>query len=116
MRSEDRDQSSADTTASESDLPAVLTPEEAFGFLRVKRSAGYAAAARGEIPTFRVGRKLRVPRDRLIEMVNGPGKSVDAAETEALRDDASDFVLPNRLGNTPRRQRVAQPNDKRARD
>jgi hypothetical protein len=49
----------------QADEPAALTmsvPEAARRYYAIKsKSAAYAAAARGEIPTIRVGGKLRVP-------------------------------------------------------
>lgn len=48
---------------------ATLTIEQAAKELGVSRQAGYGAAARGEIPTIRIGRRLLVPRaafDRLL--------------------------------------------------
>lgn len=41
---------------------ATLTIEQAAQELGVSRQAGYGAAARGEIPTIRIGRRLLVPR------------------------------------------------------
>lgn len=49
--------------------PLVLTVEEAGAMLRIGRSAAYDAARRGEIPTIRLGRSLRVPRSRLAELL-----------------------------------------------
>ncbi len=47
----------------------VLTIEEAAKVLRIGRSAAYDAARRGELPTIRIGRILRVPRCRLEAML-----------------------------------------------
>ena len=59
-----------------SELPAILTLEETAAFLRIGRSAAYEGARRYEatggavgIPVIRVGRLLRVPRDRLVAML-----------------------------------------------
>jgi excisionase family DNA binding protein len=53
------------------DSPKTLTvPEAGARYFNLKRNASYAAAARGEIPTIRIGRALRVPivaLDRLLE-------------------------------------------------
>lgn len=53
------------------EMPDLLTVEEAATVLRIGRSAAYAAARRGELPTIRVGRILRVPRHRLEAMLDG---------------------------------------------
>lgn len=59
---------------------AVSVPE-AGRMLGLGRDAAYLAAKRGEIPTYRVGRRLLVPLDRLRAVLNG--------EPEASRDDAA---------------------------
>ena len=51
----------------------TLTVEEAGEWLGIGRSAAYAAAKRGEIPTIRIGRRLVVPRDALERMLAGEG-------------------------------------------
>lgn len=61
------------------DLPAVLTVEEAAAVLRVGRTAGYEAVRRGEIPTIKIGRSLRVPRARLLALLGEPVATEDDA-------------------------------------
>lgn len=51
------------------DLPDVMTVEEAARFLRLARSTAYDAVHRGEIPTFRVGRRIRVSKLALETML-----------------------------------------------
>ena len=51
------------------DMPAVLTVEEAAAVLRIGRTSAYDAARRGDLPTVRVGRQLRVPRLALERML-----------------------------------------------
>lgn len=41
---------------------AVLTVDEVAGELRIGRRQAYAAIERGEIPSIRIGRTIRVPR------------------------------------------------------
>lgn len=48
------------------DLPEVLTIDETARFLRISRGLAFTAAGRGEIPAVRVGRRLLVPRTRLL--------------------------------------------------
>lgn len=43
----------------------LLTVEEAARLLRISRGKAYALAASGELPTVRMGRSVRVRRDRL---------------------------------------------------
>lgn len=43
--------------------PVTMTvPEAGRHYFGLSRGASYAAAARGDIPTIRIGRLLRVPR------------------------------------------------------
>ena len=48
----------------------VLDVPEAGAKLGLGRSASYAAAKRGDIPTIKIGRLLRVPVRALEEMLN----------------------------------------------
>lgn len=54
-------------------VPRCTTVPKAGKALGLGRNAAYAAAARGEIPTIRIGRRLLVPidelRDRLRNLV-----------------------------------------------
>jgi excisionase family DNA binding protein len=49
--------------------PRVYTVEETARLLRIGRSAAYEAVRRGQIPALRLGRKLRVPRTALEQML-----------------------------------------------
>ena len=55
-----------------SDKPKTLSVPEAG---RDSRNASYAAAARGEIPTIRIGKLLRVPVRALEQMLESPRKT-----------------------------------------
>ena len=48
---------------------------EAARLLGIGRDAAYAAAARGEIPTLRLGRRLVVPLAQLESLLGGGDKS-----------------------------------------
>lgn len=66
--------------------PLVLTVEEAAEALRIGRTAAYEAARRGDLPTVRIGRSLRVPRhqlEALLGLENGPGDESRAASIGA---------------------------------
>jgi excisionase family DNA binding protein len=52
-------------------LPAVLTVEEAAQVLRIGRGAAYEGVRAGEIPAVRIGRTIRVPRSRLLALIDG---------------------------------------------
>jgi excisionase family DNA binding protein len=47
----------------------TLTVEEAARSLGVSRAHAYELAARGEIPTLRLGRRILVPREALVRMM-----------------------------------------------
>jgi excisionase family DNA binding protein len=66
------------------DLAGRLTCSvpEAGQLLGIGRDAAYAAAARGEIPTLRLGRSLRVPVPKLLELLGvTPENSAGPAPT-----------------------------------
>ena len=53
----------------------VMSVPEAGRILRLSRNSAYEAARRGEIPTVRIGRLLRVPRtalEKMLEQASGP--------------------------------------------
>ena len=50
-------------------LPALIGVEQACSLLGISRSTGYRAAATGELPTIRLGRRVYVPTARLCELV-----------------------------------------------
>ena len=53
------------------EYPPTMSVEEAGKYLGISRGLAYEAARQGQIPTIRIGRRLRVPRRRLIAMVEG---------------------------------------------
>lgn len=56
----------------------VLTVEDAGKLLMLSRGSAYEAARRGDIPTIRIGRRLLVPRARLMAMLAGEREPVEA--------------------------------------
>lgn len=51
------------------ELPLMLTVDEAAGVLRIGRNSAYAAVADGGIPSVRIGRIIRIPRDALASLL-----------------------------------------------
>jgi excisionase family DNA binding protein len=49
--------------------PLTMSVEDAARLLGVSRGLAYEAARKGELPTIRLGRRLLVPRARLLELV-----------------------------------------------
>ena len=62
------------------DTPLTLTvPEAGKRYFNLSRNAAYDAAERGDIPTIRVGRLLRVPIKAMNALLDGAGRKPDAA-------------------------------------
>jgi hypothetical protein len=56
------------------DMPMTLTvPEAGRAYFNLSRNAAYAAAKRGEIPTIKIGKLLRVPVRTLEQKLNAVG-------------------------------------------
>jgi excisionase family DNA binding protein len=53
--------------------PLTLSVEEAGRLLGVSRGVAYEAARSGQLPTIRLGRRILVPRARLLELVGVNG-------------------------------------------
>ncbi len=58
------------------ELPPTISIEHAGQILGISRRSAYRAAARGELPTFKVGRRLLVPTSRLLILVGVPDAAV----------------------------------------
>jgi len=61
------------------DTSVVMTVPEAGRKLGLGRNAAYEAAARGDIPTVKIGKLLRVPKVAFDRMLEGAGKQKPAA-------------------------------------
>ena len=51
------------------DLPPTISVEQAGELLGISRRSAYRAAAAGELPVFKVGRRLLVPTARLCDLL-----------------------------------------------
>jgi excisionase family DNA binding protein len=51
------------------ELPTTITIDDASEILGVSTRTAYRAAARNQIPTFRIGRRLFVPTRPLLDML-----------------------------------------------
>lgn len=51
------------------ETPLLISVEEASRLLGISRGEGYLLARRGELPTVRFGRAVRVHRERLADFV-----------------------------------------------
>src|SRR5262249_55451381 len=66
----------------------MSVPEAGKKYFDLSRDASYAAAQRGDIPTIRVGRLLRVPvraMERLLDGVDGAGAALVRASPKWCR-------------------------------
>jgi excisionase family DNA binding protein len=71
--------------------PLTVTVEEAARLLGVSRGLAYEAARRGDIPSIRMGRRLLVPRARLLELVGAPEtREASFPASEPLADENVD--------------------------
>ena len=68
------------TTNSLDDLPLTISVEEAADLLGISRRSAYRAAASGELPAVRLGRRLRVPSAALRQLLSPPWGQVTAPE------------------------------------
>ncbi len=79
-----------------SQLPAVLTVEEAGELLRIGRSAAYQAVKAGEIPSIRVGRTIRVPKFRLEQLLGLAHNDFEAAGGGLELNDSAGMATDGR--------------------
>lgn len=62
------------------ETPVTITvPEAGKRYFGLSQSASYDAAARGEIPTIRVGRLLRVPVRAMEQLIDNACKTASEA-------------------------------------
>ena len=57
----------------------ITVPDAGREYFGLSRNAAYAAAIRGDIPTIKIGRLLRVPVRALEQILNGASSKSDAA-------------------------------------
>lgn len=69
-----------------SELPLVLTVEEAAAALRISRGAAYEAVRTNELPHVRIGRSIRIPRAGLLALLG----EVDPGEPDAGGESRAD--------------------------
>lgn len=66
------------------DLSEVLTVDQMAAFLQISRSSAYQAVRDGTIPSFRIGRSVRVSRAALLGWIggqnNGSSRSLEVVD------------------------------------
>ena len=55
------------------DMPMTLRVEELMPILGIGRNTAYELIRSGQIRSIRIGRQIRIPRDALLEFLNGRG-------------------------------------------
>lgn len=61
-------------------LPLLLTVEEAAKVMRISRTGAYNAVAEGVVPAIRIGRTIRIPRDRLVATLGLAGPPAERSQ------------------------------------
>ena len=59
------------------DLPLTLNAHEAAGVLRISKSKVYELARTESFPAIRIGKRVVIPRDKLIEWMNSQAEVSD---------------------------------------
>ena len=59
------------------DLPLALNAREAAGVLRISKSKVYELARTESFPAVRIGKRVVIPRDKLIEWMNDQAEVSD---------------------------------------
>ncbi len=52
-------------------IPALMTVEEVAEQLRIGRSSAYTLVKTRQIRTIRIGRSIRIPRNAILEFIEG---------------------------------------------
>lgn len=70
-----------------SDLPDVLTAQEVADFLQISKEHVYAMIRREEIPFFKLGRLVRIPKQDFIKWIDDGGiePSTETVEYERFQ-------------------------------
>ncbi len=56
------------------ELPELLFVEEAAAWLGIGKTLAYELVKRGDLPSIKLGRLVRVKRDGIIKLSNGGGR------------------------------------------
>jgi hypothetical protein len=68
------------------DLKTISVPQAGKKYFGLGRNASYAAAARGDIPTLRMGRLLRAPVVALERMLEETGQTAARKRSDTTAD------------------------------
>ena len=98
----------------ETDEPYTLSVPFAGSLAGLGPNASYAAARRGEIPTIRFGKKLRVPRKKYLQMLLGEIGEVALSQEPNVDDVATKIDLRTQQSPRSQERREDEPQSPRA--
>lgn len=75
-------------------VPDLLTVDELADYLHIGRRQAYAAVGRGEVPSIRIGRTIRIPKHALQEWM-------DRQCSAAAATDPHDETLATDIARVP---------------
>jgi excisionase family DNA binding protein len=98
-------------------LPPTISVERAGELLGVSRRAAYRAVTKGQIPTVRIGRRLLVPTQRLLELLgmHAPEDTTWQVAPRFMIDDQELLLTQGSIRAHPIEPTRAQPADGRPR-
>ena len=70
-----------------SDLPMILRVEDLMPILGIGRNTAYELIRSGQIRSVRIGRQIRIPREALLEFLNGREFQMTMPQRKNLQDD-----------------------------
>jgi excisionase family DNA binding protein len=76
--------------------PLTISVEDAARLMGISRGLAYEAARRGELPVIRLGRRLLVPRARLLDLVGAQAFGANGSSTEDVPRAELDAQLSKR--------------------
>jgi excisionase family DNA binding protein len=80
------------------ELPPLLRVEEVCKLLRIGRTACYQAAAAGEIPTIRIGRRVFIPTARLMAFLGVTASEAGGEGVQIVRGEMAGVAATDRVG------------------
>lgn len=85
-----------DAPESVDQLPLMLTVKEVARVLRIGRNEAYAAVADGSLPSVRIGRSIRIPRNSLATLLGTAREAPrpDAGPADAQQRDREPDPMP----------------------
>ncbi|SFU39390.1 helix-turn-helix transcriptional regulator [Alicyclobacillus macrosporangiidus] len=77
-------------------LPPILTISDVARYLRIGRTKAYELAYRPDFPVIRIGRLVRVPRERFLAWCDSQGLTTEPAYNSEVSQTIPDYVANRR--------------------